>query len=117
MGDHRELRKAKREQSIYYLQVTDRGGGKTVGRLVDLTTEGIMVVSEGPLDPEANYGLQITLPREIAGATEVEFDAQCRWCRPAANPDYFDSGLQVLDISLTHLSRLELLIKYFSFSG
>lgn len=117
MGDYGEQRRGKREQSIYYLQVTDRGGSRTLGRLVDLTTEGMMLVSEEPLVPENNYGLQITLPREIAGATEVEFEAQCRWCRQAANPDYFDVGLQVLDISVSHLSRLELLIKYFSFSG
>ncbi len=117
MDDHSEKRKAKREQSIYYLQVMDRGGVKTIGRLVDLTTGGMMVVSEGPLVQQQSYHLQIALPREIAGATEIQFEAQCRWCRPAANTDYFDAGLQVLDISMADLSRLELLIKYFSFSG
>jgi hypothetical protein len=41
-----EKRKLKRRQLIYYLRVLDRDSGALVGRLVDITTEGVMLLSE-----------------------------------------------------------------------
>ena len=54
-------RKAPRRHLIYYLRVYDRASGQQLGHLVDLTTEGVMLVSEEKLE-KGVHSLRMDLP-------------------------------------------------------
>ncbi len=42
-------RQLKRVHLIYYLRIFDNNSGNNIGHLVDITTQGIMMISEKPI--------------------------------------------------------------------
>ncbi len=108
-------RKLKRRHLIYYLRVFDYDTKDLLGHLVDITTEGIMLISEKPIPQDKNYRLLMTLPREISGVTEVSFQAKSKWSQKDVNPDFYDTGFQLSDIDERHAHIIERLINDFLF--
>ncbi|MEE8360861.1 MAG: hypothetical protein V3R71_01840 [Gemmatimonadales bacterium] len=93
MGIHRSL---KRRHLIYYLRVFDRSSGKLVGHLVDVTTRGMMLISEAPLPTEAEFELRMDLPADLFKSEAWEVSVRSIWSRPDVNPAFWDTGLQFL---------------------
>ena len=108
-------RKLKRRHLIYYLRVFNKKGNKLLGHLVDLTTEGIMLIGEEPVKSGAQLNLKMQLPREIEGKRQVSFNAECIWCRKDINPDFYDSGFKLVKIGPKDVKRIENLILLSSF--
>lgn len=112
-----EQRRRKREQSLYYLPVFPVGNDEPLGRLVDITPEGLMLICEVAVAVGSHYQLNILLPQELGEATTISCRAECRWCRPALNPDFYDAGFRILETSDRNRSLIDLLTTHFSFSG
>jgi len=112
-----EQRRRKREHSLYYLPVFPAGKDEPLGRLVDITPEGLMLVCEVSVAVGTHYQLNILLPQELAEATAISCRAECRWCRSALNPDFYDAGFRIVETSDRDRSLINLLITHFSFSG
>jgi len=108
-----ERRKLERRQLIYYLRVFDRDTGELLGHLVDITTEGVMLISEAPLEADKVFHLKMRLPEQMAGSREVGFDAVSRWSKQDVNPDFYDTGFQFMDISPENKEIIEDLIYEF----
>ncbi len=114
MGEKRRL---KRKHLIYYLSVFDRNTAERIGQLVNITTEGIMLTTEEPMESGLIFQMKMVLPEEIKGIEEVTFDARSMWCRKSVNPDFYDIGFQLLDISTEHTKIVQNLIYSFSFQS
>ena len=56
-----------------------------------------------------------SLPREIEGARNIDFDALSCWCRPDVSPDCFDTGFKLIDAPQELLDLIDGLSQYFSF--
>lgn len=110
-----EQRKSKREQTIFYLEVFDAEIEQVLGRVVDMTADGVMLIHEHPLAVNRIYQLRIMLPRELAGSSQLQFKAECRWCRKSVNEQFFDAGLRITDISAEDGLRVKMVMKYYSF--
>jgi len=91
VGIHRSL---KRRHLIYYLRVFDRSSGKLLGHLVDVTTQGMMLISEAPLPDEAEFQLRMDLPPGLFAMDTWEVTARSIWSRPDINPAFWDTGFQ-----------------------
>jgi c-di-GMP-binding flagellar brake protein YcgR len=105
-----EKRKLKRRQLIYYLQVLDRRTGLLVGRLADITTEGLMLISPDPIEENKEIELRMVLPAEIQGDKAVVFDAQSVWCRKDVNPDLYVTGFRFLKVAARDFKIIDDLI-------
>jgi hypothetical protein len=110
-----DRRKVKRRHLIYYLRVFDRSSGRQLGHLVDLTPEGMMVMSERPIRVGRKVELKMTLPGDTEREQAVEFDATSLWTSEDVNPDFYDTGFKFEKISRKHLAQLETLIDDFGF--
>ncbi|MDY0268120.1 PilZ domain-containing protein [Trichloromonas sp.] len=117
MGAGMEQRKSQRKQTVFYLEVVDAEIGQPTGRLVDLTAEGLMLIHEHPLAVNRLYQLQILLPKKLGGVSQVDCTAECRWCRPSINSEFFDAGLRIIEISEEDAARIDMIMKYYSFAG
>jgi PilZ domain len=115
MTEDNEQRKSKREQTIFYLEVFDAEIDQCLGRVVDITSEGVMLIHERPLAINRVYQLKIMLPREISGSSQLHLKAECRWCRQSVNEQFFDAGLRITDISDENKLRIDIVLKYYSF--
>ena len=82
-----------------------------IGNLVDISTKGIMVVSEKVIEPNTRYRLRMVLPDTVDGSKEVDFDAESRWCRNDANQAFYDTGFELLDPSMEFLDAVDRLVE------
>lgn len=110
-----EKRKDKRRNIIYYLRVFDRNTDQLVGQLVDITTSGMKLVSETPIESDAVFQLRMVLPEEIGQKKEIGFDVKSMWCKRDVNPNFFSIGFEFEDISTEDIKIIQNLIYEFSF--
>ncbi len=114
MGEHRKL---KRRHLIYYLKVMDRDTGEILGFLVDITTQGIMIMSEQPIKTGRTFHLQLLIPSDEDAAEKkyLRFDARSRWSERSINTDFYDTGLELININIEEFETIEKIIHELGF--
>lgn len=110
-----ERRHLKRRHLLYYLRVFDRGSGAQVGSLVDITADGVMLISPEPLPTDRDFRLRMQLPAGITGDNRVELDARSVWTRPDVNPDFHVTGFRLLRVTPGCVGAIEQLIDDYGF--
>ena len=104
-------RTVSRRHLIYYLRVFDHKTGQLLGNLVDISTKGIMIVTDKLIPANVRYHLRMVLPDTVDGSKEVDFEAESRWSSNDINPDFFDTGFELLDPSMEFLDALDRLVE------
>jgi len=112
---HRD-RKLQRRHLIYYLRVFEQDSGRLIGHLVDLTAEGMMLISETALATDKVYALRMELPGEVFAHEQFDFTARSVWCRPDVNPKFFDIGLTLLNVEARDITCIEDLMQHYGFN-
>lgn len=76
-----EKRRLERHTLSTSLEVYDLDSGQHLGRVVDLHAEGLMLLSDQPIDLFKRYALQVSLPMTLDGMTDFYLDAESLWQR------------------------------------
>ncbi|HAG97058.1 MAG: PilZ domain-containing protein [Pseudomonadales bacterium] len=108
-------RSVPRRHLIYYLRVFDVETNSLLGNLVDISTKGMMIVSDQQVESGKKYKLKMVLPDTVDGRKEVEFDAESRWCQKDTNQDFFDSGFELMDPQAEFLDAVDRLVEDYLF--
>jgi len=114
-----ERRKIERKYLIYYLRVFDRNTNLFMGNLVDITTKGLMMMSETPIKPNTVFTMAMDLPEPIHGihgSKKVTFDAKSIRCEQDSNPAFYNTGFQFVTIDDEDVETIQTLIEGFSIS-
>lgn len=93
----KDRRASERHNLIMYLRVHDRITDELVGHVVDVSAGGMMLVSDVPFEPLKTHHLRVMLPYTEQTDRTLDVDAECRWCGPDANDDYFDAGFKFMN--------------------
>lgn len=93
-----ETRSLKRRHLIYYLEVYDDDTGNLLGHLVDITTEGLKLVSKERIEKNRVFKMRMTLPEGYFEEKELHFQAKSLWSSNDVNPDFYDTGFTVPDV-------------------
>ncbi|RKX27011.1 MAG: hypothetical protein DRP45_02135 [Candidatus Zixiibacteriota bacterium] len=112
MADARAL---QRKQPICYLRVFDRNSNRMVGRVIDITTEGVRLVSETPLPENTTVQLRMPMPEAVQPGLQVSFDADVKWSGLDINPEYIDTGLMMTDITDADRLAIHRLVRSYAF--
>lgn len=88
-----DKRSSARRDTVLYLRISDRTTRGEVGRLTDMSTTGLLVVSESPLTMDEPIEICIDLPPRLSS----ERDTLCgvltpKWSKPDRNPRLSLSG-------------------------
>jgi hypothetical protein len=110
-----EKRRLKRRHLIYYLRLFDRKTQQIIGHLVDITTDGIMVISENMIHENEIFELNMALPTDVVGKKDLNFMAKSIWCRKDINPDFYNTGFTLIDVKPEDVMIVERLITEFGF--
>lgn len=110
-----EKRRYKRRHLIYYLRVFDKNTNMLVGHLVDIASGGVMLISEKPFETDKVFNFRMDLPKEIRGTKTFAFTAKSKWCKTDENPDFVDTGFELLDAKEEDAIIIENLIEDFLF--
>ena len=113
-----EKRKSVRKYLYNYSKVFDEDTRRISGRLVNLTHDGMMLMTDKPVEQETPLRFRMALPEGI-GVTEqrsITFDGTCRWCKKAYNPDYYDVGFEFTNVPDNSRGTIEYLMRFHSFN-
>jgi len=109
-------RRHKRHNLIVYLRVYDRDTNALLGYLVDITQQGLMLMSEQPLEANRLYRLRVDKGEVYGPRRYLDLDAQSRWIDRDVNPKLHNTGFSLVDPSPQALGTIEGLILDLSFS-
>ena len=110
-----EKRQLKRWYLVMYLRVFNEDTGELLGHVVDINKHGIRLVSDKPIPPNQTFRLWVDVPKENAPRQRIHLEAESLWCGQDVNPDYYDTGFRLQNISTQALLQLQLLIEEFKF--
>ncbi len=112
VSDHRQC---TRGNVVFYLRLFDETSNRVLGHLADISTQGLMLISDEPIQVNKTYQLRLALPEELSEKKEVLLEATSRWCRPDASPDLYVSGFTINDPSKEVQDCIFRLVKEFGF--
>ena len=105
-----ENRRRRRHHTNTFLAVYDRSTEELLGRLVDMSTEGVRLLSIGAIESDAIFQFRVNLPVEIKGSKEIVFDAKSVWSNKDKVSHQYSTGFQILDLSRNEFDKIDLLI-------
>ena len=109
-------RRTIRHRPVIYLKVFEQDSGNLIGRVVDISDRGLMLVTDQPMESGSRLHLRFHPPQDWQAPEPVLFEAEVRWSRPEANPDLHDVGLVVVDPSPDYQQAVDRLIAGYVFS-
>ncbi len=107
----KETRRLKRMHVISYLKVQEKNTDKELGQVVNMTTEGMGLYGQDPLEANSTVKLKLMLPSLERLDNQITFDARVVWCTEADHPGFFDSGIKLLNVPYEDLEILEKFIE------
>lgn len=93
-----EKRRLERHIISNSLEVYDLDSGQHLGRVVDLHVDGLMLLSEQPMELFRRYALQVSLPMILNGMTEFFVDAESLWQRESIAGGQHWTGLHFVQL-------------------
>ncbi|MCU7906265.1 MAG: PilZ domain-containing protein [Candidatus Thiodiazotropha sp. (ex Epidulcina cf. delphinae)] len=93
-----EKRHSPRKIADEVLVVSDQITGGQIGRVVNISAEGLMLLSEEPVITGSVYQLDMLLPDSNEGFQRISFGAEAVWCTETSQPDSYWSGFRIIDI-------------------
>jgi hypothetical protein len=95
----KEKRKTPRKIADDVLEVSDQHTGTKLGQMVNISAEGLMLISNEPFTAGSVYEMDLKLPRLLKGHSKVSFGAEVVWSMPASQPGSHWSGFRIIDLS------------------
>lgn len=105
-----EKRQSPRKIANEVLEVSDQITGSKMGKVVNISAEGLMLLSSDMIDTGTVYQLDMKLPRLIKNHSTISFGAEAVWCQEAAQPDSYWTGFRMIDISEENVLAIDDLI-------
>ncbi len=98
-SDSNNKRKEDRRHLIYYLKVENRVTGELIGRVVDITRSGILLISVDKFDDLSEIPVKIELGDQLFERMHghLELNIICRWSKQDVNPSYYVNGFSFLN--------------------
>ena len=104
----------KRHQLPLYLQVYNRVTGRPLGYIVNISSQGMMLVSQAQLMTHAVFQLSIHIP-DKSKTKKIDFEALSLWSRSDVTPGYYDTGFSFIRAPEELIELVSALKDYFSF--
>ena len=103
-------RNLRRHYLIYYLRAFNRDNGDIIGYLVDITTRGIMLMRDSPLEIGKEYSMRLRWRNSDGQLQIADFTGLCRWCKRDVNPDFYGVGFSITPANVEHIKNISRLI-------
>lgn len=102
-----EQRRAPRKRPDYVVLVTNALTGQPLGQLGNLSSNGMLLISQHTPRSEAVYQVNLPLPSRDGSTPTIEVGIQEQWHEPAATPGQIWSGYRIVAIGAADATQLE----------
>ena len=106
-------RRRKKRFMVVDLDVINRETDDHIGKLVNLSTAGMLVLGEIPVKTNSILKLRIMFTKPFLGREHFDIDARCVWCNKDVNPPNFSIGLMLLGKSSEQAEFMQRIIDEF----
>ena len=110
-----DRRGIKRRHLIFYLRVWETGSDRLLGHVVDITTEGMMLIGDAPIPSGREYALEVRLPDTEGELKALHFKAISRWSDNDVNPAFYDSGFEFLEKTPQDIEAIRQMVDAYGF--
>ena len=93
-----ENRQRPRKNTPHLVKVLDLRTLETVGRVVDITADGMKIVTKHDIGVGEIFEFRIVLPVMVHYRTEIDVEAEAMWTRQDDNPVYKTTGFRFVDL-------------------
>lgn len=107
-----EKRKLDRCRVGDILEVFDIHSERQVGRVVDISVEGLMIYSQSPIDVNRIFQFLIPLPMDLDGCREIRLGVESLWSREGDGDGQYWTGFHVICISDQDRACIEQLFEH-----
>ena len=108
-----ERRKVRRRNLFYYLEVFEEETKNFVGRLIDITPDGMMLESEEAIEVKKGYRLSMELPNSFLRKSKIIFDAKSVWCKKESDFETYKAGFQLQNLDTKVEKQVNRLVEKF----
>jgi c-di-GMP-binding flagellar brake protein YcgR len=117
-----DRRSAKRWRAVEYSKdgkrfsgrhfgVYRKDGDDFIGYLVDISSEGMMILSKKSFPEGETLKMRIEMPEEIKGSDQLMVEARSVWTERDTNPEFFRTGFAFTSTFPHHAEVIKLLFK------
>lgn len=99
-----------RRRLILYLKVFDSHSGELFGHIADITSTGLMILTDHPIETNKDYKLQINIPLPSSRARNVTINARCLWSKEDVNQSFNANGFKLTEIDQIVTQAIERVI-------
>ncbi len=110
-----ERRGIMRRHLIFYLRVWDTKTDQLMGHIVDINTDGLMLISEQQIETGKEFELEIRWQTPDGRPEVIRFLAESRWSDNDINSAFFDTGFQLVNPSEETLNPIREVIREYGF--
>lgn len=110
-----DRRRIKRRFLMYYSRIYDTGAEKLLGHLGDITSGGLMVISEERLPVGSSWQLKLELSNEIAPEPFLRFTARSVWCEQDVNPSVYNTGFEIEEMPVEGMEIIQRIVDTYGF--
>lgn len=94
-----EKRTQIRGQTDEILPICDRDSGAPVGRVKNMSVEGIQIVSDCAIEQGQVLNLKLSVSSKQFSRDYAHFDAEVRWCQQNSKTGKYEIGLKFTNIA------------------
>ena len=102
-----DARRNKRRKADESMPVVDTMTGQSIGRIGDLSVDGMMLIAEHRMRDNALYQFSLHLPDALGRPVQIEVGVHEQWTAPSALPGQYWSGFRIIDISAQDLDAID----------
>ena len=113
----RKHRRRPRKNTPHLVKVLDVETGIPLGRVVDITADGMMLVTEGSVSLGSTIQARLILPVMVQARTDIQVEAEAVWCKQDSNPSFFKVGFRFINLAGEDGFLLEDVMQKFNLVG
>jgi len=117
MSTMHDQRAIQRTNLPCYLQVHNRITDKPLGFLVNLSSQGMCIISKKRLLTHALFDLTIYLPEPLQDIPKFDIQALSHWCQADVEPNFYDTGFSFTNAPDNLHVLIDALRQYFCFNN
>ncbi|MGY0217837.1 PilZ domain-containing protein [Endozoicomonadaceae bacterium StTr2] len=102
-----ERRRDDRSPVTHTIHVFDQDSGQRLGKVVDLSPEGFMLLGDSPVPKDKQFSCRL---ESDALNDNLVISAECLWSRESSSQGYHWSGFHISEISASAKEQLISLI-------
>lgn len=94
-----EHRRNKRRAVEHVAHVTNTMTGAVIGRIGNLSIDGLLIVANTPMRENALYQLSFAFPPNGVGTRTMEVGVHEQWTEAASVPGQYWTGFRIIDLA------------------